>query len=89
MAMPPNSITTPSLHEKWSKAKKAAKKAAEALDKKNSDQKKKQAKAFKELSKNNFNKDLGPNLDKWVKLYPEYPKMDNLHSGSINGALVA
>lgn len=78
----PNILTTPPLRSKWSKAKKLAKNAAADLDKKNGDKKKKQAKAFKAMAKT-FKQDLGPNLDKWSKLYPDFQKMERLLSKAI------
>ena len=89
MASAPNNLTTPALRDIWSKAKKAAKKSAADLDKKNGDKKKTQEKAYETLSKKGFSKDLGPNLDKWVSLYPDYAKMEKLRKGDINPMLKA
>ena len=88
MANAPSTIKDPSLHVQWSKAKKAAKQAAADLDKKNKDKTKKQAKAFDLLAKKKYKEDLGPNLDKWVKLYPNHKKMETLHLKSINASLL-
>lgn len=80
MAKAPKSITDPSLHKEWSAAKstagKAAKKAGKAVQK-----------TFSELTKSAFKKDLGPNLDKFGKLYPDYPKMNAMVNGSIMPAI--
>lgn len=89
MAKTPNELSAPSLRDSWSNAKKKAKKAAADLDKKNNDKKKSQQKAYETLAKKGFSSDLGPNLDKWVKLYPDYPKMEKLRTGTINPTLKA
>ena len=73
----------------WLKAKKDAEKAATEADKKNGDKSKKQANAFGVLQKKSFKRDLGPNLDKWVKLFPDYPEMNKLMMGSIIPVLKA
>lgn len=82
MAKAPKSITDPSLHKVWSAAKTTAKASLKKAGKA-------ELKIFTELSKATFKKDLGPNLDKFGKLFPNYPGMEALVNGKIVPAIVA
>jgi hypothetical protein len=65
MPGPPQALVNPPLRPVWSDARKASESLAKTL---------KQADEFAETRKK-MKGDLGPDLENWPKLYPEYPKL--------------
>lgn len=77
MPTAPKTLSDPALHKQWSTAKDTAEKEAKGSSQKED------AKHFAALTKTAFKNDLGPNLDKFPKLYPDYVKMEKLVNGLI------
>lgn len=76
MPSAPKTLSDPSLRKQWTTAKDTAEKAAKASGKED-------ATHFAALTKTAFKSDLGSNLDKFAKLYPNYVKMEQLVNGTI------